>query len=149
MKLSPDFSEFLESLDVEGVRYLLVGGYALAAHGLPRFTKDIDIWMSCDGDNADRMMRALKRFGFGSLSLTREDLMDPHGIVQLGYPPLRIDILGGISGVEFESAWTRRIVVLWENRSIPVIDRNDLIANKKASGRLRDLADVEDLEKLG
>ena len=149
MKLSPDFSEFLASLDAEGVRYLLVGGYALAAHGLPRFTKDIDIWIACDANNAERTMRALHRFGFGSLNLTREDLLDPHGIIQLGYPPLRIDLLGGISGVDFESAWPRRITVVWDDRKIPVIDRNDLIANKKASGRLRDLADVEDLEKLG
>jgi len=149
MKLSRDFSEFLASLDAEGVRYLLVGGYALAAHGIPRFTKDIDIWVACDPVNADRILAALTRFGFQSIGLTKEDLLDPRGIVQLGYPPLRIDILTGISGVEFESSWKRRIEVVWDGCKIPVIHREDLIANKRASGRLRDLADVEDLEKLG
>jgi len=149
MKLSRDFNDFLSCLAVEGVRYLLVGGYALAAHGLPRFTKDIDIWVACDADNADRILAALARFGFGSLKLTREDLLDPRGIVQLGYPPLRIDILSGISGVEFEPAWDRHFQVKWDDVEIPVIHRDDLIANKRASGRLRDLADVEDLEKLG
>lgn len=97
MKLSPDFSEFLSCLAAEGVRFLLVGGYALAAHGLPRFTKDMDIWIACDPENATHVQSALKAFGFGALSITTADLLDPHGVIQLGYPPMRIDLLNGIS----------------------------------------------------
>ncbi len=142
------FKEFLLCLGAEGVRYLLVGGYALAAHGLPRFTKDIDVWVACEEDNAVRILSALTKFGFGSLGLTKEDLLDPRAVVQLGDPPLRIDLLTGISGVEFDAAHARHFVVKWEDLDIPVIDREDLIANKRATGRLRDLADVEDLKRL-
>jgi hypothetical protein len=149
MNLSQDFNEFLSCLAAEEVRFLLVGGYALAAHGFPRFTKDMDVWVACDEGNADRILRALAAFGFGSIGLSRSDLLDPRGVVQLGYPPLRIDLLSGIDGVGFEDAWPRRILVNWSGLEIPVIHRSDLILNKKSTGRLRDLADVEDLERLG
>jgi hypothetical protein len=143
LDLDPDFAEFVECLARREVRYLIVGGYALAAHGLPRATGDLDVWVLVDPANAQGVVDALGDFGFGELGLTVDDFLTPDHVVQLGYPPYRIDILTAIDGVAFEEAWTSRLTVSSGERNLPIIGRDDLIANKLASGRPRDLDDVE------
>ena len=110
MVLNPDFKEFLQSLNDNQVRYLVTGGHAVAFHGYPRYTKDLDIWIEQDRDNARRLVTALGHFGFASLGLTEEDFLDPGTIIQLGNPPNRIDLLMTITGVEFDSCFESRIV---------------------------------------
>jgi hypothetical protein len=145
MHLDPDFSEFVECFTVHDVRYLVVGGYALAAHGLPRATGDFDAWIWVDDENAKRVVAALTAFGFGQLGLTVDDFNRPDSVVQLGYPPYRVDILTSIDGVDFSDAWTRRLTVEVDGRPLQIIGRADLVANKVAAGRPQDLADVERL----
>ncbi len=106
MQLDPDSREFVESFNAHEVRYLVVGGYALAAHGLPRATGDLDAWVWVGGDNAERVLAALTAVGFGSLGLEIADFDHRDSIAQLGYPPYRIDILTSIDGVEFDDAWS-------------------------------------------
>jgi hypothetical protein len=106
MQLDPDFSEFVALLAAHDVRYMIVGGYALAAHGLPRATGDLDAWIWPDPDNARRVLEVLDEFGFGGLEITEDDLTSPDLVIQLGYPPYRIDLLTRIEGVDFESAST-------------------------------------------
>ncbi len=145
MQLDRDFREFVESFVAHEVRFLLVGGFALAAHGLPRATGDFDAWVWVDQSNASRIVAALQAFGFGSLGIGENDFTEPDTVVQLGYPPHRIDILTAIDGVEFEDAWTRRVSIDVDGIGIAVISRDDLIVNKIAAGRPQDLADVERL----
>jgi hypothetical protein len=148
MQLDRDFKEFVASFIDSDVRFLIVGGYALAAHGAPRFTGDFDAWVLVDPENADRVVRALDEFGFGGLGLTSADFSSPDVVVQLGYPPHRIDILTSIDGVEFSDAWSSRMVVRVDEVEIPFIGRNELLANKRAAGRPQDLADVAALEQV-
>ncbi|MDQ3351931.1 MAG: hypothetical protein M3501_08235 [Actinomycetota bacterium] len=131
------------------VRYLIVGGYALAAHGLPRATGGLDTWVWVNQSNAERIVAALEEFGFGGLGLTVSDFEETGRVVQLGYPPHRIDILTSIDGVEFDEAWERRITVSIDNSSLPIIGRDDLVANKVAVGRAQDLADIARLRGDG
>ncbi len=145
MRLSPDFSAFVAACAEHDVRYLIVGGYALAAHGFPRNTKDLDVWVEADAANAERLLEALAAFGFASLDLEVADFAEPGHVIQLGYPPLRIDLLTSIDGVEFPSAFARSAVVSVAGCDVRVIGVEDLVANKRASGRLQDLADVERL----
>jgi hypothetical protein len=145
MHLDRDFREFVESFVAHEVRFLLVGGYALAAHGVPRATGDFDAWVWVDRSNAGRIVAALHAFGFGSLGIDEDDFTRPDTVVQLGYPPHRIDILTSIDGVEFDDAWARRVPVDADGVQIEVISRDDLVANKLAAGRAQDLADVERL----
>jgi len=147
MELDQDFSEFVQLFLDNDVRFLVVGGYALAAHGLPRYTGDLEAWVWIDHENAERIMKSLAEFGFGSLDITAKDFQSPNLVVQLGFPPHRIDLLTGIDGVEFEEAWKHRIEVGVNGTEVPFIGREDLIANKKAAGRAQDLADVTRLEK--
>ncbi len=142
MEFDRDFSEFVALLARHDVRYMIVGGYALAAHGLPRATGDLDAWIWTDAANAHRLLAALDEFGFGGVGIEHDDLTSPDCVVQLGYPPYRIDLLTGISGVDFESAWSRHIEVVLGGVVVPFIGRDDLIANKRASGRPQDVADV-------
>ncbi len=144
--LNPDFKEFIQSLNDNGVRYLVVGGYAVAFHGYPRYTKDFDVWIEMSAENAARMVAALEQFGFASLGLKAEDFLVPDQIIQLGYPPNRIDILTTLPGVEFSECYPRRIVVEIEGVSLNFIDLENLKRTKGASGRLQDLADLENLE---
>lgn len=144
--LNQDFKEFIESLNDNQVRYLVVGGYAVALHGYPRYTKDIDIWIEITPENADRMIRALTQFGFGSLGLVAEDFLEPDQIIQLGYPPARIDILTSIPGVDFADCYDKRVQVEIDGVRINFIDLENLKRSKRASGRLQDLADLENLE---
>lgn len=143
-----DFVEFIEFCASRSVKFLIVGGYALAAHGHPRATKDLDVWVLPDLANAERLLDALSDFGMGSLGLAADDFMEPGTVVQLGYPPVRIDILTSPDGVEFDACWERRIEVQIGRATVGVVSRRDLIDNKLASGRAQDLADVEVL-RLG
>ena len=109
--LNQDFKEFIQSLNDSGVRYLVVGGYAVALHGYPRYTKDMDVWVDMTADNASKILKALDQFGFGSLGVKELDFIVPNQMLQLGYPPGRIDILTTIPGVEFSECYTARATV--------------------------------------
>ncbi len=146
MELDPEFSEFIASCAARDVRLLIVRGYALAAHGHPRFTKDLDVWVWVDPINLERLVAALDDFGFGSLGLSADDFGVPGTVIQLGYPPKRIDLLTSVDGVEFEAAWHRRSDVAVGELRVPIIGAADLIANKRAVGRPQDLADIVALE---
>jgi hypothetical protein len=146
MILNQDFKEFFSALNGNAVRYLVVGGYAVALHGHPRYTKDVDVWIDRTESNAARMVRALEDFGFGSLGLTTADFLVEDQIVQLGYAPNRIDIITDLPGVEFETSYETRIVIEVDDVSINFIDLENLKQNKRASGRHQDLADLENLE---
>lgn len=143
--LSKDFKEFVTLLNAHAVEYLIVGGYAVALHGRPRNTGDLDVWLNPAPDNSNRLMRALGDFGFGDLGLASEDFSLPDQVVQLGYPPFRIDLLTGIDGVAFADAWPRRECVTHDGILLNFIGLDDLKANKRASGRPRDLDDLENL----
>lgn len=142
--LNPDFKEFAELLNAHRVEYLVVGGYALAAHGHPRYTGDIDFWLARNSDNIERLLAALREFGFGSLALKTEDFA-PDAVIQLGQPPRRIDLLMGIDGVDFDACYERRDVITIDGLALNFIGLDDFKANKRASGRLKDLADLEAL----
>jgi hypothetical protein len=144
--LNQDFKEFIQSINAKKVSYLVVGGYAVALHGHPRYTKDIDIWIEISRDNADAIVAALDQFGFASLGLKAEDFLEPDIVIQLGYPPNRIDILTTIPGVEFSECWKSRVVVEIDGEPVNFIDLEHLVKNKRASGRAQDLADVENLQ---
>ena len=148
MELSNDFKEFIELLNVNKVKYLVVGGYAVGFHGHPRYTKDIDLWVLMKSNNASNIIKSVKEFGFESLGLEEEDFLNSDNIIQLGFPPNRIDLLTEIAGVEFESCYSNKLTIEFEGVTIPFISLNDLIKNKQSSGRLQDLADAEKLEKL-
>ena len=144
--LTSDFKEFAELLNSNGVEYLVVGGYALAAYGHPRYTGDLDFWIGADATNADRVLSALAQFGFGALGVTKKDLTAPAQVIQLGYPPGRIDLLTSIDGVEFAECYPRRVTVSVDGVALNFISLEDFKINKKAVGRHRDLADLEALE---
>jgi predicted nucleotidyltransferase len=143
---NPDFKEFIQSLNDNQVRYLIIGGYAVALHGYPRYTKDVDIWIEMSEDNAERLLAALDQFGFGSLDLKADDFTAPDRVIQLGYPPNRIDILTTPDGVDFATCYIERVEVNLDEINVSFIDLANLKLNKKASGRLQDLADLENLE---
>jgi hypothetical protein len=144
--LNQDFKEFIKSLNDNGVHYLVVGGYAVALHGYPRYTKDMDVWVEMTIENASKIVKALDQFGFGSLDLKESDFTVPDQIIQLGYPPRRIDILTTLPGVEFSECFPMHVTVDVENVSVNFIDLENLKKNKKATGRHQDLADLENLE---
>ena len=146
MILHPDFREFVRSLNANRVRYLVVGGYAVAFHGHPRYTKDLDIWVEPSAGNAERIVKALEDFGFGSLGLKASDFLVPDQAIQLGYPPCRIDLLSTLPGVEFDPCYSARVQVVIDNTPIDFIDLENLKKNKRAAGRHQDLADLENLE---
>lgn len=143
--LNRDFKEFAELLGAKGVDYLLVGGYALAAHGHPRYTGDIDFWVRPTEQNLIRLLDALRDFGFGSLGLGVDDFA-ADTVVQLGHPPRRIDLLTAIDGVSFDACFLRREEVEVDGLRLKIIGLEDFKANKRASGRAKDLADLECLE---
>lgn len=146
MQLDPDFKEFIECCAAHDVRFLIVGGYALAAHGHPRFTKDLDVWVWLDSGNVRRLIDALSDFGFGSLGLSEEGFAEPDTVIQLGYPPKRIDLLTSIDGVDFGECWEARVEIDLDGLLVPFIDATHFVANKRASGRPQDLADIAALE---
>jgi predicted nucleotidyltransferase len=144
--LNQDFKEFIQSLNDNGVRYLVVGGYAVALHGYPRYTKDMDIWVEMTSENASKILKALDQFGFGSLDVKASDFTLPDQTLQLGYPPRRIDILTTIPGIEFPECYPSRTTVELDGVSVNFIDLENLKKNKKATGRHQDMADLENLE---
>jgi len=144
--LNQDFKEFIQSLNDNNVRYLVVGGYAVALHGYPRYTKDIHIWVQLSPENATKMIKAIDQFGFGSLGLQINDFLEPDTIIQLGYPPNRIDILTTLVGVDFDACYNDRVEIQIDEIDINFISLENLKLNKKSSGRFQDLADLENLE---
>lgn len=147
MVLNQDFKEFIELLNAKKVKYLVVGGYALAFHGHPRYTKDIDFWIWMDDENASRMMEVITEFGFASLGIEKSDFLDKNMVIQLGAPPNRIDLITEPDGVDFDTCFEHREQLDIDGLMIQFIDVENLIKNKKASGRTQDLADVESLLK--
>ncbi len=145
MEIQKDFKELLELFNDHHVEFLIVGGYALALHGAPRYTGDIDILIQPNPDNAKRILKALDAFGFGSVGLRENDLTTPEKIIQLGYPPVRIDIITSLSGVSWEEAYKGRVKVNYGDISICFIGRDQLILNKKTTASKKDLADLEAL----
>lgn len=139
----------IHALNNAGVEYLVVGAHAMAVHGVPRATGDFDIWVNPSPDNADRVIEALDEFGapVAAHGITVEDLAKPDTVYQIGLPPRRIDLMTGISGVQFADAWPARIIVELEGAHIPCIGLSDLVKNKRASGRTKDLVDLEILER--
>lgn len=146
--LNSDYKDMLQCLADEKVRFLLVGAYALAAHGYPRATMDIDIWVMPSPENAAAVLRALRRFGAPSHGLTIADLQRHDTVLQIGVAPRRIDIVTGASGLEFDEAFANSTIAVVEGIRINIPSIDDLIRNKRASGRTKDLADVEALEAL-
>lgn len=147
MHLDPNFLEFIGLLNEHDVRFLVVSGYAVALHGHPRYTADLDVWVWIDQDNADNVLAALDDFGFGEVGLTREDFLRTEHLVQLGYPPLRIDVLTSLDGVDFGPSHEHRVEVVIDGVAVPFIGLEELRRNKRALGRYQDLADLEALDE--
>jgi hypothetical protein len=147
IRLPPDFLDLLTALNAADAKYLLVGGHAVGFHGVPRATKDIDVWVEASEENASRVMTALRAFGAPLGTLTEHDLARPGQGFRMGAPPFRIEILTEVSGVAFGDAWPRRERAEVDGVPLHVIGRADLLENKRAAARTRDLADVEALER--
>lgn len=147
MAINPDFRDLFAALNDAGARYLLVGGYALAVHSVPRFTKDLDVWAEPTAENARLVIEALRKFGAPTTSLEEDDLARERVVFQIGVAPNRIDIVTSIDGVMFPDAWPARVKARYGDQSIGVISRTHLIANKRATGRPQDLLDAELLER--
>jgi hypothetical protein len=147
MKVEKDFKEFIELLNKNDVRYLVVGGYAVAYHSIPRFTKDIDFFIEPTKDNSKNVLATCAQFGFGNIGLKEEFFQELGQIIQLGYSPLRIDIITTIAGVTFEDAWKNRVKGFYGDVPCNFISKEDLIINKKSTARKQDLADLETLTK--
>src|SRR5436309_1847078 len=149
MRLSSDLREFIASLNSNEVEYLVVGAFAMAFHAIPRYTGDLDLLINPTGANAARVVRAIEQFGFGSIGIQAADLSIAGQIVQLGIEPNRIDLITSIDGVSFEEAWISRLTGEIDGVPTHYIGRNELIRNKESVGRLKDLADVDDLRRVG
>jgi hypothetical protein len=145
--MNPDFADMLSALSAAGVEFLIVGAHALAAHGVPRATGDLDIWIRPTPENAARTLRALTAFGAPLADLSLDDLTRPDTVFQIGLPPARIDIVSGITGVSFDDAWDRRVPVVLPSGTVDVLSKMDFVANKKAVGRAKDLADLALLDE--
>ena len=143
MKTENDYEEFLELLNKYNVRYCVIGAFALAFHARPRYTKDMDILIEPTTENAKRLLIALDEFGFGSLNLAVEDFSTQGNIIQLGYEPVRIDIITSIKGLDFADIWKRRIQGPYGKQTINFIDRQNLIRSKKLSNRDQDKVDLK------
>ena len=142
MPLPKDWRAFIESLNSHGVEYLVVGAVALAHHGFPRYTGDLDVLVRGSSENAARLERMLRDFGLGGLGLKASDFVESYQVIQLGVPPQRIDILTSLTGVTFDAAWSTRTTAEIEGVPIHLIGREALIQNKRATGRPQDLADL-------
>ena len=144
--LSQDFKEFVKLLIDQKVEYLIVGGYAVGIHGHPRYTGDLDIWINPTLENANKVVKCVNEFGFGSFKLTSQDFIKEGNVIQFGYPPLRIDILTSIDGVNFGDCILNKKVVEIDGMLVHFIGLADLLKNKKESGRPRDIDDIENLK---
>jgi len=145
--VNPDCADLLAAFSAADVEFLVVGAHAMAAHGHVRATKDLDVWVRPGGSNASRVLRALRRFGAPLQDLSEGDLSSSDVVFQIGIDPVRIDVMTSIDGVEFEDAWRERLVATFDGIEVGVLSRRHLIQNKRATGRLQDLADVERLER--
>lgn len=148
MKLDKDLLELLELFRSKSVEFLVVGGHAVAFHGYPRLTEDLDLFVRPDLANGQRIVDALREFGFGSLDITPADFRADDRVIQLGRVPNRVDLLTRLYGVDFAVAWQRRVAAVLDGAPVWMISREDLIRNKRATGRTQDLADAEFLEQL-
>ncbi len=148
MNFSSDFSELFGFFLSRKVRFVIVGGHAVAVHAKPRYTKDVDVLVEPTPENAARLLAALDDFGFGGVGLTPDDFTKPGQVVQLGYPPNRVDILTSITGVSFDEVWNGHVEAAYGGKELPFIGRAELIRNKIASDRPQDRIDVEWLKKV-
>ncbi len=144
--IGKDFREFIALLNKNEVKYLVVGGYALAFHGHPRYTKDLDIWVWTEHKNAGNIVKALEEFGFSSLELKEDDFLKPGYVVQLGQPPNRIDLLTSVTGLAFDACYASKVQLDIQGSVVDFVDLENFKKNKKALGRHQDLADLENLE---
>lgn len=147
-KFNPDFRDMLCALRDENAEFLVVGAYALAVHGISRATSDFDIWIRASSENAQRVWRALARFGAPMDRLTIDDFQNPDMVVQIGVVPHRIDMITAIEGVDFDEAWGRRVTGDFDGVFAPVISAADMIVNKQSTGRAKDQGDAERLKEL-
>lgn len=145
MKLPSDLRAFVESLNFAGVKYVVVGGYAVSYHGRPRFTGDIDFFIEASVENGTRVVRALDHFGFGSIDVKAEDFAHPDQIFQFGFPPNRIDIITHIDDVTFDEAWGARITDTLDGLDVAYISKEHLLRNKRATNRPKDQGDLDAL----
>ena len=146
--MHPDFKELLSEFNAKRVEYLVVGAHALAAHGHVRATKDMDVWVRPSSENARRVIDALTAFGAPMHGTTIDDLSSPHFVLQIGVPPVRINVITSITAVEFDEAWPDRLQTIFDGEPVGVLSRQHLIQNKSATGRPQDLADVHFLKTL-
>ena len=149
MFVNSEFSDLLRLFNAGRVRYLVIGGYAVIQYGEPRFTADLDLWVGTETHNAGAVYKALREFGAPLSGLTEDDFSEEGYFYQMGVPPMRVDVLMGIPGVGFETAWKRRVEIDFDGLPVPFISREDLIAAKRASGRPRDMMDVRNLLQAG
>jgi len=145
--LNEDFLEFIGLLEAHGVDYLIIGGYAVALHGFPRFTGDIDFFVAVNPENAAKLMQVFEAFGFGDIGIRHEDFLRPDFVIEIGREPRKIQVLTGIDGVEFAECRSRRVEVEWQGIHLKFIGKQDLIRNKRTSARSKDLIDVEELSR--
>jgi hypothetical protein len=145
LPLPPDFKDFLQLLNSAGVEYLLVGGYAVGVHGYPRTTGDMDIWIAADAANAEKVARVLIDFGFSPETVRAEMFTTAKQAVRMGVPPVAIDVITSASGVDFEACYSRRKMQAIDGIEVPILHIDDLKTNKKASGRPKDLDDLQNL----
>lgn len=145
MEAQPDFKELLALFGVHAVEYVVVGAHALAWHGAPRYSGDLDLYVRPDAENARRVLAALDEFGFGSVGLSEADFTEPDKVVQLGRPPVRIDLMTSMSGVSWDDVSAHAIAADYDGVPVALIAREQLVANKRACGRKKDLADLEAL----
>ena len=142
-ELAPDFDEFFGLLTARGVEFLVVGAYALACHGAPRYTGDIDVFLRPTTENAARLLDVISTFGFPPTNLQPQQVIEPTRIIQMGVEPVQIHVMSAISGVTWDEAWAGRVEARCGSRDLPFIGRAEFIRNKRAAGRLKDLADIE------
>jgi len=145
MEVQPDFKELLKLLNAHKVEFIIVGAYALAFHGVPRFTGDMNILVKPDPKNAEKILAALEEFGFGSLDLTLSDFQDPDKVVQLGVAPVRVDFVTSLTGLSWQEAFSGKVQGAYGDVPVYYLGRKEFISNKKALGRKKDLADIEAL----
>ncbi len=149
MDLAPDFDEFIGSLTAHGVEFVVVGAYALAFHGVPRFTGDIDILIRPSHDNARHLLAALVEFGFPVEGLSPEAIADPRRMIEMGVPPVQIHVMSSISGVDWDQVWSDSVEGGLGRHPVRFIGRDSFLRNKRAAGRPKDLADIDALEPGG
>lgn len=146
-ELNEDFAEFAKLLEEAGVEYLIVGGYSVALHGFPRYTGDIDFFVAISDENSAKLLGVFELFGFGDIGLTKDDFIHPDYVVEIGREPRKIQILTGIDGVKFSQAWDKRVEVQLSGLMLKFIGKEDLIINKRESGRPKDRIDLIELER--